>query len=484
MNISVYYYLFPLFISILFLSRFLFSPRRDRKNLPPSPPKLPLLGNILQLGSHPHRSLQKLSTHYGPLMLLHFGSVPVLIASSPDAARAIMKDHDLVFSDRPASSMANRLLYGSKDVAFAPYGEYWRQVRSICVRHLLSNTRVQSFRNVREEETELMVQKIRQSCGSVMNLSNVFFELTNDIVCRVALGRKYGRKGGNNGEKDFKFLVAEFLELLGTFNVGDYIPWLAWVNKINGLDRRVEKVAKDLDEFIDGVVEEHIGLKKEEGDGLDFVDILLDIQRENKIGFPIHRDTDMFLAGTHTVSTLLEWIMTELIKNPKVMKKLSSEVRTLKTSDDLETMQYLKAVIKETLRLHPPIPLLVPRRAFHDVKVMDFHVATGTQVIVNSWAIGRDPIVWENPEKFKPERFLYSNVDYKGMHFELIPFGAGRRGCPGVAFTANMIELALARLVHEFDFASTEDDLDMSEGIGLTANKKIPLTVIAPPRVG
>ncbi|XP_031091494.1 cytochrome P450 71A3-like [Ipomoea triloba] len=489
MNLSMYYYLFPLFISILFLSKFLFSSRRDRKNLPPSPPKLPLLGNILQLGSLPHRTLQQLSTHYGPLMLLHFGSVPVLVASSPDAARAIMKDHDLVFSDRPASSIASRLFYGYKDVASAPYGEYWRQMRSICVLHLLSNTRVQSFRNVREEETGLMVEKIRQSCGSVINLSNIFFELTNDIVCRVALGRKYSKKGGN-GEKDFKLLLAEFLELLGTFSVGDYIPWLSWVNRINGLDRRVEKNAKDLDEFIDGVVEEHVGLKKEEGDGLDFVDILLDIQRENKIGFPIQRDSvkalilDMFSAGTHTVYTLLEWTMTELIKNPEVMKKLSSEVRRLKTSDDLETMQYLKAVIKETLRLHPPIPLLVPRKAFHDVKVMDFHVATGTQVIVNSWAIGRDPIIWENPEEFKPERFLYSNVDYKGMHFELIPFGAGRRGCPGVAFTANMIEFALATLVHEFEFASTKDDLDMSEGIGLTANKKIPLTVIATPRVG
>nr|GMD31385.1 cytochrome P450 71A3-like [Ipomoea batatas]GMD49285.1 cytochrome P450 71A3-like [Ipomoea batatas] len=431
MNLSMYYYLFPLFISILFLYRFLLSPRRDRKNLPPSPPKLPLLGNILQLGSLPHRTLQQLSTHYGPLMLLHFGSVPVLVASSPDAARAIMKDHDLAFSDRPASSIGSRLLYGYKDIASAPYGEYWRQMRSICVLHLLSNTRVQSFRNVREEETQLMVQKIRQSCGSVINLSNIFIELTNDIVCRVALGRKYSNKGGNNGEKDFKLLLGEFSELLGTFNVGDYIPWLSWVNRINGVDRRVGKNAKELDEFIDGVVEEHIGLKKEEGDGLDFVDILLDIQRENKIGYPIHRDSvkalvlDMFAAGTHTVYTLLEWTMAELIKNPEVMKKLSSEVRRLKTSGDLETMEYLKAVIKETLRLHPPIPLLVPRKAFHDVKLMDFHVATGTQVIVNSWAIGRDPIVWENPEEFKPERFLYSNVDYKGMHFELIPFGAG-----------------------------------------------------------
>nr|GMD31386.1 cytochrome P450 71A3-like [Ipomoea batatas] len=486
MNLSMYCYLFPLFISILFLYRFLLSPPRDRKNLPPSPPKLPLLGNILQLGSLPHRALQQLSTHYGPLMLLHFGSVPVLVASSPDAAREIMKDHDLAFSDRPSNTMASRLLYGYKDVAFAPYGEYWRQVRSICVLHLLSNTRVQSFRNVREEETRLMVEKIRQlsSSGSLINLSDVFIELTNDIVCRVALGRKYSKEG------NFKMLLGEFLELLGTFNVGDYIPWLAWVNRINGVDRRVEKAAKDLDEFIDGVVEEHVGLKKEEGDGLDFVNILLQIQREDKIGFPIHRDSvkalvlDMFSAGTHTVYTLLEWTMAELIKNPKVMKKLSSEVRTLKTCDDLETIQYLKAVIKESLRLHPPIPLLVPRKAIQDVNVMDFHVETGTQVIVNSWAIGRDPIVWENPEEFKPERFLDSNVDYKGMHFELIPFGAGRRGCPGVTFTANLVELALVTLVREFDFTSTEEDLDMSEAIGFTANKKIPLTVIATPRVG
>ncbi|XP_019167185.1 PREDICTED: cytochrome P450 71A3-like [Ipomoea nil] len=492
MNLSMYYYLFfPLFISILFLFRLLFSlPRVIRKNLPPSPPKLPLLGNILHLGSLPHRSLQQLSTHYGPLMLLHFGSVPVLVASSPDAARAIMKDHDLAFSDRPANSMASRLLYGYKDVAFAPYGEYWRQVRSICVLHLLSNTRVQSFRSIREEETRLMVAKIRQlsARGSLINLSDVFIELTNDIVCRVALGRKYSKEGGN-GEKDFKLLLGEFLELLGTFDVGEYIPWLAWVNRVNGIDRRVEKAAKELDEFIDGVVEEHVGLKKEEGDGFDFVDILLDIQRENQIGFPIHRDSvkalvlDMFSAGTHTVYTLLEWTMAELIKNPQVMKKLSSEVRTFKTSDDLEIMPYLKAVIKETLRLHPPVPLLVPRKAIQDVKVMDFHVETGTQVIVNSWAIGRDPIVWENSEEFKPERFLDSNVDYKGMHFELIPFGAGRRGCPGVAFTANLVELALATLVCEFDFASTGEDLDMSEATGFTANKKIPLTVFATTRV-
>nr|GMD32986.1 cytochrome P450 71A2-like [Ipomoea batatas] len=380
-------------------------------------------------------------------MLLHFGSVPVLVVSSPTAAREIMKTHDSIFSDRPKSSITDRLFYGSKDVAFAPYGEYWRQVRSICVLHLLSNKRVQ-----------------------------------------VALGRKYCTE--EHGQKDIMGLLEEYMKVLGVFDIGDYIPWLAWVNRINGFDRKVEKLAKELDEFIEGVVEEHSRVEKQEADGLDLVDILLQIQRENKIGFPIHRDTvkaiilDMFAAGTHTSYTVLEWTMAELIKNSKIMKNLQNEVRTkFKTYEDIETMQYLKAVIKETLRFHSPAPLLLPRKAIQDVKVMGFHVAAGTHVLVNSWGIGRDPTIWENSEEFKPERFLNSNVDYKGMHFELIPFGAGRRGCPGLVFGITTVELALATLIREFDFALGEGKLDMNEGIGITCHKKIPLVVIATPMV-
>nr|GME15465.1 cytochrome P450 71A3-like [Ipomoea batatas] len=483
MNLFMHYYsLFPLFIFIFFLYKFLFSSPRDTKNSPPSPPKLPILGHILQIGSYPHRYFHQLSKQYGPLILLQFGSVPVLVASSSETAREIMKDHDLIFSDRPKSSINDRLFYGSKDVAFAPYGEYWRQMRSICVLHLLSNKRVQSFRKVREEETELMVQKIKQSCdsNSVINLSNIFIELTNDIVCRVALGRKCSDEG-------IKSLLEDVFEMLGMFDIGDYIPWLAWVNRINGFDRRVERLAKELDEFMEEVVEEHSHVKKMEAeDGLDLVDILLQLQRENTIGFPIHRDSvkalilDMFAAGTHTTYTVIEWTMTELIKIPRVMEKLKNEVRTkFKTAEDLETMQYLKAVIKESFRLHSPAPLLVPRKASQDGKVMGFHVAAGTLVLVNSWTIARDPTIWENPEEFKPERFLNSNVDYKGTHFELIPFGAGRRGCPGVNFAISAIELAVATLIHDFDFALRDEKLDMSETIGMTCHKKVPLTVIA-----
>ncbi|KAF5933244.1 hypothetical protein HYC85_029415 [Camellia sinensis] len=548
-------------------------------------------------------------------MQLHFGSVPVLVVSSAVAAREIMKTHDLACSSRPKTSIATRLTYNSKDVAFSPYGEYWRQVRSICVLHLLSNKRVQSFRNVREEETALMIEQIKHysssSSSSLVNLTDMFVTLTNNIVCRVALGRKYG---GTKGGRRFKELLAMLGELLGVFNVGDYIPWLAWMNRINGLDAKVENLFKEMDEFLEGVVEEHVDRRKREGSDSvnlgseskhDFVDLLLQIQQENTDGSPIHRDTikalilrlkwpkwvladrplgrlagrppgrpdeslstavvtfvdcdcqlsrwmtprmfagttgkepikgrcpldpleltgqldprqgacpwtrqrevppgplqadrlarsltysDMFVAGTDTIFTTMEWTMAELLKHPQIMKKLQNDVRKIAkgklniTEDDLENMYYLKAVIKESLRMHPPAPLLVPRESIQDVKVMDYDIVAGTQVIVNAWAIARDPLSWEDPEEFRPERFLNSSIDFKGHNFEFIPFGAGRRGCPGTLFAMNVDELALASVVHKFNLSlpdgASGEDLDMTEAAGLTIHKKNPLIVIPTP---
>ena len=224
-------------------------------------------------------------------MLLHFGSVPLLVVSSADAAEEIMKTQDLKFANRPKTSMFGKLIYNYKDVAMAPYGEYWRQMKSTLVLHLLSNKRVQSFHYVRKEETSLMIEKIKQchDSSSSLNLSEVFAKLTNDVVCRVALGKKYG--GGEGGRK-FKELLGEFTELLGVINVGDYIPWLSWVNRVNGLDARAEKVAKQFDDFLEGVIEEHLNFEKKEGHDhalSDFVDVLFWIEKENVIGFPIDR---------------------------------------------------------------------------------------------------------------------------------------------------------------------------------------------------
>ncbi|PWA84083.1 cytochrome P450 [Artemisia annua] len=476
----------PLILALLLLKSLYFS-SKSYKNLPPSPPKLPLIGNLHQLGSSPHRALHALAQTYGPLMLLRLGTVPVLVASSVDAARDIMKTHDLIFSNRPKLNIPNILCYGSKDIAFAQYGEYWRQVKSIAVLHLLTNKRVLSYRHVREDEMALMIKKIRETHESEVNLSEFLISFTNNLVCRVALGRTYeGRK--------FKSLLERFLELLGCFSVGSYVPSLAWVDRLSGLERRAHEVAKEFDEFFESVIDEHVSKKFAGVEGQDLVDILLEVQRDNSTGFHIEKDVikaiilDVFAAGTDTTFTNLEWAVSELLRHPQAMKKLQQEAweigqgRPMITEDDLEKMAYLKAVLKETLRLHTPIPLLVPRESTQDVKLLGYDIPSDTQVIINAWAIARDPSTWKEPNEFRPERFLNSPIDYKGLHFEFIPFGGGRRGCPAIQFAMVINELVLANLVYKFHFKlASEGDLDMSESIGLTVHKKRPILVSATP---
>ncbi|KAL1068646.1 hypothetical protein V6Z11_D12G211100 [Gossypium hirsutum] len=402
----------PLFFSLLAIFVVVFIRTTNKRNLllPPSPPKLPIIGNLHNIGRYPHRSLKSLAQRFGPLMSLRFGNFPILVVSSADAASEIKKTHDLTFVNRPKRSLFQKLLYDYKDVASAPYG-------------------------VREEETALAVEKIEKSSSlcSPVNLSELFSATTNNVICRIALGRKYS-------EDTNKF----------------------------GIQGEYQK---------------------------DFVDILLEIQRENTVGFPLEKISlkalilDIFAAGTDTTYVVLEWAMTELLRHPKIMKKLQNEVRNVSAEnssisvDDLDNMRYLKAVIKETLRLHPPIPLLLPTISTKDVKLKGYDIIQGTQVIINAWAIGRDLASWENPEEFLPDRFLDNSIDFKGQHFELIPFGSGRRICPGILFAIAINELLLANLVHKFDWSlpggAKEKDLDMTETGGLTIRKKSPLIAVA-----
>ncbi|KAK9949405.1 hypothetical protein M0R45_004929 [Rubus argutus] len=476
------------------------------KNSPPSPPKLPIIGNLHQRGLQTHRSLGALSQRHGPLMLLHFGSVPVLVASSAEVAQEIMRTHDLSFSDRPKSLIYDKLFYNQKDVAFSPYGEYWKQVKSICVLNILSNKKVRSFGALREEEVKSMMNEIAicSSSSRVVNLSKMFATLTNDVICRVTLGSKYSSNDHAEDGKTFPELLLEFEELLGRLNIGDFIPWLAWLSRVTGLNAKLDKVAKELDDFLDKVIQEHIdhGSKSTGEDRneeqRDFVDVLLEIQKGNSLALPLDILSikalilDMFVAGTGTTYTVLEWAMTEILRHPRIMSKLQNEIRGIVgkkadiTEQDLNEMHYLKAVIKETLRLHPPAPLLLPRKSTQDVKINGYDIKANTQVIVNAWQIGRDSKSFNKPEEYDPERFLiHSGIDYKGNDFQLIPFGAGKRICPGIQFAMAINEIALANLVHKFNWAlpgeARSDDLDMTESIAITIHREYPLEAVASP---
>lgn len=286
--------LLPLFLLTLFLIKRWRTSPKPLKNLPPSPPKLPIIGNLHQMGFSPHRNLEHLARKHGPVMLLHLGNVPFLVVSSAEVAKEILKTHDQIFSNRPNSTVANAI-YDCKDIAFSPYGEYWRNVKSICVNHLLSNRKVQSFRNVREEEVLLMVEKIRESCReeAVINLSEAFAAFANDVICRVALGKKYGDGDGEGGRK-FKKVLEELGVMLGAFDVGEFVPWLFWVRYVNGMSGKVREITKNLDEFLEFVVKEHMdgSSEREGGEGeaesesqKDFVDVLLEIQKNERSGF-------------------------------------------------------------------------------------------------------------------------------------------------------------------------------------------------------
>ncbi|XP_066387914.1 trimethyltridecatetraene synthase-like [Miscanthus floridulus] len=496
-----------LFLTTILLGRW--NPKR-KLNLPPGPRPWPVIGNLNLIGALPHRSVHELSKRYGPLMSLRFGSFPVVVGSSVDAARSILKTHDLAFIDRPRMASGRYTGYNYSDVLWAPYGAYWRQARRLWKTEIFSARRLRSQEHVRDEELQAMLHDLyvhgtsAAGAGRVVVLLDHLLMVNLNAISRMVLGKKYvvNETGSATTPDEFKWMVDEFFFLSGALNIGDMIPWLSWLDP---QIRRIKRLGKMFDRFLEHVVIEHIDQRRRRREGeefaaMDMLDLLLELADDPDLEVPIQRDgvkgftLDLIVGGTDTSSVTIEWAMSELLRKPDVLTKATEELdrvigrERLVTEGDITKLPYMQAIVKETMRLHPVTPLLAPRLSREDASVDGYDIPTGTLVFVNVWAIGRDPAVWgDASDEFRPERFVGSSLDVKGQDFELLPFGSGRRMCPGIGLGLKMVQVILANLVHGFAWrlpdGMAKEELSMEEKFGLSMPRLIPLQAVAEPRL-
>ncbi|KAL6143786.1 hypothetical protein ACLB2K_054481 [Fragaria x ananassa] len=467
--------------------------------LPPGPWKLPVIGNIHQLiGALPHRGLRDLAKKHGPLMHLNLGEVSTVVVSSAKFAKEVMQTHDIIFASRPQVLASTIFTYDSTDILFAPYGDYWRRLRKICTQELLSAKRVQSYRPIREKEILNLIEWIGSRAGSPINLTRKVLSLTYSITSQAAFGNQ------SKDQEEFIYAMKKLIKAGTGFNVADVFPSFKLLHMISGVQPKLERLQKQADRILENIIKEHIQAtattKTDEAQVQeDLVDVLLKFHVNHYCGRELSLTTDnikavildIFSAGSDSSASAVDWTMSEMIKHPRIMKKAQDEVREVfnRTKQLSETsireMKYLKLVIQEALRLHPPAVLLLPRECRQKCEIDGYEIPVKTKVIVNAWAIGRDPNSWTEPETFNPERFLNSSIDYQGTNFDYIPFGAGRRLCPGILFGLANVELPLAMLLYHFDWklpnGMKNEELDMTEEFAVVVHRKQDLHLIPTP---
>ncbi|KAL3323728.1 hypothetical protein AABB24_038070 [Solanum stoloniferum] len=492
-----------LFLSFLILLRkWKNSNCQTTKKLPPGPWKLPFIGSMHHIvGGYPHHVLRDLAKKYGPLMHLQLGEVCVVVVSSSEMAKQVLKTHDLAFASRPKLLVTDIITYDSRDIVFSPYGDYWRQMRKICVMELLNAKNVRSFRSIRHDEVVHLIDSIRSSSssGEPVNFTEMMIWFASSMICRSAFGQLLK-------EQDiFIKLMREVLRLADQgFDMADIFPSYKFLHGLGGVKRKILDLHYKVDSIVEDVINEHkknfANHKTSDdalGGGEDLIDVLLRLMKDKSLKFPINNHNikaiiiDMFTGGTETTSTTTTWAMAEMMKNPSIFAKAQEEVREAFRDKvkfdkcDVEELKYLKLVVKETLRLHPPIPLSVPRECREETDINGYTIPVKTKVLINVWALGRDPKYWDDPQSFKPERFEQCSVDFNGNNFEFLPFGSGRRICPGISFGLANIYLPLAQLLYHFDWklpiGMEPRDLDLTESDGITASRKNDLYLIATP---
>ncbi|XAR49429.1 Abieta-7,13-dien-18-ol hydroxylase [Bertholletia excelsa] len=360
-------------------------------------------------------------------------------------------------------------------------------MRKFCTLELLSTQKISSFKSIRRQEVGFLIDSIQKAAldGIAVDLSSEVSSTSADITCRMVFGKKYADQ--DLDERGFKAVMQETMHLVATPNIGDYFPFIGALN-LQGLNGRMKALSKVFDKFLEKIIDEHVQSKPtEQKQHKDFVDIMLALMESQEAEFRIDRAhvkaimLDMLGASMDTSAAAIEWTLSELLKHPEVMKKVQNElekvvgINGMVEESDMESLEYLDMVIKETLRLHPVAPLLIPHQAMDECVVNGFFIPKNSQVLINAFAIGRDQNAWTDADKFIPERFAGTNIDLRGHDFQLIPFGSGRRSCPGIQLGLIVVRLVVAQLMHCFHWKLPSDmlpsELDMTEEFGIVVSR-------------
>ncbi|BBN12670.1 protein MpCYP829F4 [Marchantia polymorpha subsp. ruderalis] len=478
----------------------------NKLRLPPGPRGLPMIGHLHLLGTAPHQTLLAMSQKHGHIIRLNFGVYPTVVVSSPDLAREVLKTQDQHLASRPTFESGKILAYDNQSTSLRPYGDKWRMMRKIMSTELLSGKRIEQSQKIRTEELRNTVEDILSDGhnGQLVDIDAKLTALVLNQTTRFNFRRRYyGTKRTDvaEGAEAFQDLV-KVIGGTSFFFPGEFFPFLKFLD-LGGVEKKMRKLAHQADVFYSSILASHRNpdgsyIPKDSVD-MDFVDVLLAFQRDNTNEFFISDDQikasiqDVIIASSSTSSASMIWGLAELMRNPGVLKKAQQELDEVVGRErvveeaDLARLPYLRAMVKETFRLHPVLPLLLPHQSDVDVKIGGYDIPAGTRVMVNTYAIGRDPSIWKSALDFTPERFLGSSIDVKGQNFELLPFGAGRRMCVGFNLGLVTVEYGLAQILHCCDLQLPEGispkDVNMDEQSGASVTRTQTLMLRVSPRL-
>ncbi|KAI3706340.1 hypothetical protein L6452_24000 [Arctium lappa] len=498
-------------ISLIFVLAIILSYSSKLSNrappLPPGPRSLPILGYLpfLRRGQA-HVQITDMARTYGPIFKVWMGTKLYIAVNTPELAKEVVRDHGEIFANRFAPIAASLTTYGGQDVVWSDNTPTWRKLRKLLVHEVLSNKNLEASRSFRRDEVRKTIKNVYRKMGTAVNLNEIAFLIEANVLTRMVWENSSDSPSG----VEFRMVVSKILEIIGRPNVSDFIPGLAWLD-LQGIERDITREIKNLDRIFTSIIDDRIKSNSEkrdvavghdhEAEKKDFLQILLEIkdQKADATSMDITNVdikallTDIMIAGTDTSTSLIEWTMAMIMQNHNIMVRVQEELtqivgpNNIVEESHIPKLKYLDATIKETLRLHPVFSL-IPRSSSQTCIVGGYTIPKGCIVILNAWGIHRDPRYWHNPLDFNPERFLahdgMNKYDFKGNNLKFIPFGSGRRLCPGVPLAEKMQTYILASLLHSFEWSLPKgEEHDFSDTFGIMLKKRKPLIAIPSQRL-